>query len=83
MIRLYDAESNAPLGAISEAQLRFLMDELEEESSSDRDYYISAETVEMLGDRGGDPELIAVLRGALAGRDGIDVRWESDRAPEA
>lgn len=78
MIRLYDAESDAPLGTISEAQLQFLMDELEEESSSDRDYYISAETVQMLDDNGGDAELIDVLRRAIAERDGVDVRWESD-----
>ena len=78
MIRLYDAESDAPLGTITEAQLQFLMDELEEESSSDRDYYISAETVQMLDDNGGDAELIDVLRRAIAERDGVDVRWESD-----
>ena len=78
MIRLYDAETDAPLGTISEAQLQFLMDELEEESSSDRDYYISAETVQMLDDNGGDAELIDVLRRAIADRDGVDVRWESD-----
>jgi processive 1,2-diacylglycerol beta-glucosyltransferase len=78
MVRLFDAESDAPLGTITEAQLQFLIDELEEESSEDRDYYISAETVELLADHGADAELIDVLRRALAGREGVDVRWETE-----
>ncbi|HSJ63915.1 MAG TPA: hypothetical protein VK922_08405 [Gemmatimonadaceae bacterium] len=76
MIRLFDAESDEPMGTISEPQLRFLIDELEEESSSDRDYYIDAATVEMLGKRGADPELLEVLRQAIAGRAGAEIRWE-------
>lgn len=75
MIQLHDAERGTPLGSITEEQLRFLVEELEEEVEDDRDYYISAETVEMLEDDGADPELIAVLRGALGGRDGVELRW--------
>lgn len=78
MVRLFDAESDEPLGTITEAQLQFLIDELEEESSADRDYYISVETVELLDDHGADAELVDVLRRALAGREGVDVRWETE-----
>ena len=75
MIQLRDAEGDRLLGTISEAELQFLMDELEEESPEDRDYYISADTVDMLEADGGAPALVTLLRQALAGREGIDIRW--------
>jgi hypothetical protein len=75
MIRLHDTERGTLIGTITEAQLQFLIDELEEESAEDTDYYVSADTVDMLEENGGDPELVTLLRSALAGRDGVDVRW--------
>ena len=75
MIRLHDAERGTLLGTISEEQLQFLMDALEEESPEDRDYYISADTVDMLEEDGADGDLVALLRSAVTGKDGIDVRW--------
>ena len=78
MIRLFDAESDAPLGSITEAQLEFLMEELEEESSTDRDYFINVATVDMLEEDGADPALLALLRDALADREEMEVRWTAD-----
>jgi hypothetical protein len=75
MIRLHDTERGTLIGTITEEQLQFLIDELEEESAEDTDYYVSADTVDMLEENGGDPELVTLLRSALAGRDGVDVRW--------
>ena len=75
MIQLHDVNGGTVLGTITEAQLQFLVDELEEESRTDQDYYISAGTLDMLEKDGGDAELIALLRAALAGREGLDVRW--------
>jgi processive 1,2-diacylglycerol beta-glucosyltransferase len=75
MIQLHDAETGTPVGAITEEQLQFLMEELEEESARDRDYYISIETIEMLEADGADPELVAALRSALGGRSGMEVSW--------
>jgi processive 1,2-diacylglycerol beta-glucosyltransferase len=77
MIRLFDAESDAPLGTITEAQLEFLMDELEEESSTDRDYYINVATVDMLEEDGADPALLTLLREALSDREDMEIRWSS------
>ena len=75
MIRLHDAERGTSLGTITEEQLQFLMGELEEESTEDRDYYISADTVDMLEENGADRDLVTLLRNALAEGDGIDIRW--------
>jgi len=75
VIQLHDAENDRLLGTISEAELQFLIDELEEESKEDRDYYISADTVDMLEDDGASATLVSLLRGAIAGREGADIRW--------
>ena len=76
MIELFDTETKAPLGAISEAQLQFLIDQLEEESPDDTDYYINQATLDMFEERGADAALVALLRNALGARDDMEIRWE-------
>ena len=76
MPRLYLAESGDTLGTITDAQLQFLVDQLEEESSDDRDYYINRETLEMFRERDCDPELLALLEKALGDSDDVDIAWE-------
>ena len=75
MIELQDAERGTRLGTISDEQLQFLVDALEEESLADKDYYISADTIDMLEEDGADRQLLEILRGALGGREGMDIRW--------
>ncbi|MDQ4079551.1 MAG: galactosyldiacylglycerol synthase [Gemmatimonadota bacterium] len=77
MIDLHDAERGTRLGTISDEQLQFLADALEEESLEDKDYYISADTIDMLEEDGADRQLLQILRGALGEREGMDVRWSS------
>jgi len=79
MITLFDAETNQPVGQISEAQLSFLMNQLEEESTTDRDYYISQDEVDILEEAGADAALLAVLRSALAGREEMEIRYVRER----
>lgn len=76
MIRLYDSESNTLIGEISELQFQFLKEMLEEESSEDRDYYISKDTLELFSQSGANPDFIELFRKALGDREGIEVRWE-------
>ena len=75
MIQLYDNETGAPLGAITEEQLRFLIDQLEEESTEDQDYYINEPTLEAFEEAGADPALLALLRKALGEREEMEIRW--------
>ena len=77
MIALHDTERGTQLGTITDRQLQFLIDALEEESTSDHDYYISADTIEMLETDGADADLLGLLRRALGKREGIDIRWSS------
>jgi hypothetical protein len=74
-IQLFDADNNRLIGEITEAQLAFLEGQMEEESSEDRDYYISADTMDMLADDGADAALLTLLKQAMAGREDITIKW--------
>ena len=76
MVELYDADSGTRLGQITDEQLQFLIDQLEEESDVDQDYYINQDTIDMFETEGADPSLLALLRQALTGREDMDIRWE-------
>lgn len=78
MVKIYDKENGAWLGTIDEKQLRFLMDQLEEESSVDQDYYINETTLDAFQDAGADPALLTVLRAALNGRSEMEIRWSRE-----
>jgi hypothetical protein len=76
MFRLYEKGSNFLLGEITEDQFEFLSDLLEEESSSDTDYYITQDTLDLFEAEGGDPALTKMLRDALGEREDMEIRWE-------
>ena len=75
MIQLRNKETGAFVGTITEAQLQFLIDQLEEESTEDRDYYINQATLELFEQRGADADLLALLRQALGTREDIEIEW--------
>ena len=74
MIRLRDKETGADLGSISEDELAFLRDQLEEESSEDTDYYINRAELDILKENG-PPGLMRMLEEAIGDREGIEVEW--------
>jgi len=78
MIKLHDCESGALLGTITEEQLKVLVEQLEEESPEDRDYYIDADTIEMFEEAGVDAGLVEVLKKALNGRPDMDIKWSRE-----
>lgn len=75
MIKVSDKDTGAPIGEISEAQLKYLQDALEEESREDRDYYINETTIDGFEQAGADAELVKFLRYALNGRTEMEIRW--------
>lgn len=77
MINLYDKETNKLLGPISEAQLQFLKDEMEEESAQDQDYYLNRDFIELLAAKGADQALLNMLRNALGEREEMEIRWSA------
>jgi hypothetical protein len=77
MIDLYDADTNALLGEITEQDLQVLIDALEEESSEDQDYYITPETIAVIGENGGATDhLLNLLRTAVGSSEGVEIRWQ-------
>ncbi len=63
------------VGELTEDQLDFLIDNLEEEWSEDRDYYINKDMIAMLEQRGADSGLVRLLQEALGDKDEVDVLW--------
>jgi len=63
------------LGELTEDQLDFLIDNLEEEWSEDRDYYINRDMLAMLEQRGADAGLVQLLVEALGERNEVELLW--------
>jgi processive 1,2-diacylglycerol beta-glucosyltransferase len=76
MINLREKGTNKPLGSITEAQLQFLIDQLEEESLEDQDYSVTPLLLEVFESEGADPALISLLKAALGEKEEIEIIWE-------
>ncbi len=79
-IQLYkehpDTYEREILGTITENQLDFLMENLEEEFEEDEEYFLVPDTIDYLRDQGADSDLLAMLEKALAGtQDGVDILY--------
>ena len=79
MIKLFDKESGGFLGPITEDQMKFLIDQLEEEGLEDRDYAITPMTLSLFEGEGADPILLSMLRAALGDRDEMTISWQDDQ----
>jgi hypothetical protein len=75
MIQLFNKRTGEPIGPLNESQLKFLVDQLEEESLEDQDYAITSMTLDYFVEVGGDGELIKMLREALGSKDEIVIVW--------
>ena len=78
MIRLRDKDSGSEIGTITDDELQFLVDQLEEEYDEDRDYYIAAPLIDVLEQNGADADLIKLLRASVGDRDGIEIEWSRE-----
>jgi hypothetical protein len=76
MIDLYNKATDELIGSITEAELKLLVDRLEETSLEDQDYYIDRATIDLLADGTATDHLLQLLRTGLGPEDGIDIRWE-------
>ena len=75
MIQLHEKETGVFVGTITDAQLQFLIDQLEEESADDTDYYIDHATLDLFEEVGAEADLLALLRQVLETREGIEIVW--------
>ncbi len=75
MIQLRDRKTGASIGDITEEQLQFLIDHLEEESEEDTDYYLNPATLNLLKEKGLDASLLKLLEEALGDREDLEIEW--------
>ena len=76
MPRLTRLDTGDEIGTINDAQLKFLVEQLEEEHDDDKDYFVDRDTLELLSDNGADPELLALLEKAIGDDESMDIAWE-------
>jgi hypothetical protein len=76
MPRLIRIDTGDTIGDITDKQLAFLVEQLEEEHDEDEDYFVDRDTLELLSDNGADPELLALLEKAIGDDDSMDIAWE-------
>ncbi len=76
MITLKDKQTGQFIGTITEAQLQYLIDELEEEDNEDTDYWLNRTQLAIFEEKGADASLIALLTSALGNNDDVEVVWE-------
>ncbi len=76
MIDLYNAKTQQVIGSITDPDLQVLQNALEEESSTDQDYYIDAATIDVIADGQATEHLVGLLRKALGSAEGVDIRWQ-------
>jgi hypothetical protein len=76
MPRLIRLDNDTEIGTINDAQLKFLVEQLEEEHDDDKDYFVDRDTLELLSDNGADPELLALLEKGMGDDDEMDIAWE-------
>ncbi len=78
MIRLRNKETGTEVGSITEEELQFLIDNLEEEWEEDKDYYLNRQTLEMLEGRGISAALAQMLDQAMGEGDDVEVEWSRE-----
>ncbi len=75
MKELRDKDTGKTIGSITEAQLQFLVQQLEEESPEDQDYYLNRATLDLFVEQGIDPQLLELLRTAMGDREEMEIAW--------
>ena len=76
MISLSLKDGGAVVGTIDEEELQLLIDQLEEESEEDTDYFISPATIDLLEQHGAGAHLADILRRAVGTSEGVEIVWQ-------
>lgn len=76
MTALYLKPNGSKLADLIDNDLLCMQNVMEEESSTDRDYFIDLATVDMLKNAGATEGLLDALTKAIGESEGIDVEWK-------
>jgi processive 1,2-diacylglycerol beta-glucosyltransferase len=75
MVNLYNQTTGDLIGEISEDELQFLIDQMEEESMKDKDYSITNMEIAYFDQHGANPHLVGLLREALGDQSEVVIVW--------
>jgi len=75
MVYLYNEKTDELIGEISDDELQFLIDQMEEESTKDQDYSITRMEIAYFSQNGATPHLIALLNQALGEQQEVIILW--------
>jgi hypothetical protein len=79
MVYLYIQTKNDLIGEITEEELQFLIDQMEEESTKDQDYAITSMEIAYFSQHGATPHLIELLKQALGDQPEVTILWTRTR----
>jgi len=74
-IRISEKDTGYSIGEISEEDFELLTGHMEEESSTDNDYFVESLAIDALEGQGASADFIALLRKAVGTTEGIDIVW--------
>jgi len=78
LITVYNKDTGESVGTITQDQLQFLIDQLEEEHDKDQDYYINKDLLAVFEQKGIDPDLLTLLTTALGDQSSIEIEWKAE-----
>jgi len=78
VVKLYDKATGRYLGEVTEEELQFLIDNLEEESLTDVDYYINETVLESLKEKGMSETLARLIESAMRDKGEAEIRYERE-----
>lgn len=76
MYNLKNKVTNEVIGLINQTQLQFLINQLEEESIEDQDYWVDRDLLDTFRENGADIELLSMLESAFGTNNELEVFWE-------
>jgi len=80
VVKLYDKATGRYLGEVAEEELQFLIENLEEESLTDVDYYINETVLESLKEKGMSETLARLLESAMGDKGEAEIRYEREES---
>ena len=76
MYKLSDKNTGRLIGEIDDIQRQFLIDELVEENSTDQDYYLNRDMMDLLeGKVTSLAALVAMLKEAFGEKEDLEILW--------
>ena len=78
MVTLRDKLDGRVIGEITENDLAFLQEQMEEDREGDNDYYINEDELANFEEAGASGSMIALLRGALDENGELEIEWDAD-----